>query len=102
MSQQELATPKTKLHPRDKGSPQHQAWKRAIGKGVRTSVKRRRKGGLLSLRELIERGPFSRRALLDFMDAGELLFWPTGLTRYVFEEEYERFLRSKIKGGEAA
>jgi hypothetical protein len=102
MNQADLAKAKAKLHPRDSASPQHQEWKRAIGQGVRGAAKRRRKGGLLSISDLAEKGPFSARAIREFMDAGELLFITIGLHRFVFVAEYERFLRSKIKGGEAA
>jgi len=105
MSKEELVKPKAKLqkvHPRDARSPQYQAWKRAIGQGVRMAAKRRRKGGLLSVPDLVKKGPFTARALNEFMDRGELLFVPLGLHRFVFVAEYERFLRSKIKGGAAA
>jgi hypothetical protein len=102
MNRQELSKANAKLHPRDSASPQHQAWKRSIGQGVRAAAKRRRKGGLLSIRDLAEKGPFSARAIREFMDAGDLLFVPLGLHRFVFAEEFARFLRSKIRGGEAA
>jgi hypothetical protein len=102
MNRHDLAKPKKKLHPRDSSSPEHHAWKRSIGQGVRGAAKRRRKGGLLSVRDLAKRGPFTAQAINRFMDAGELLFVPLGLHRFVFAEEFARFLRSKIKGGEAA
>jgi hypothetical protein len=95
MNRQELAKPSAKLQPRDPASPRHRDWKRSIGRAVRAAAKRRRKGGILSIRDLAQKGPFSAQAIRQFMDRGELLFVAVGQNRLVFEAEYERFLRSK-------
>jgi hypothetical protein len=82
---------KARLHPRDKRSRRHAAWKRNISEAMTAAKRARREVGLLTLTQVAALTCLPIYSIRKMVDSGELRSIPAGNRRYVPESEIARF-----------